>query len=831
MTFTLADGTTFTITKTKPFDVTFDVSDIRFSLGNSYTVNYTITGADARTSIQLMTSDGLKAKWEQTALEAGVATGIITVTMPKTIVEQSTVAVLVSDGRGKVLMKAITFVYEGSANLEDDTLIITTGSPLTAGAEGGTLTADVQTNMNYTIEVADDCKGWLTAGLQTKALRDETIEFIVAANTGGQRTGFVYLRDISDNSIIETICITQEGDPAVLAETVTFADPNFKAFILSAYDVNGDGELQKTEALEILSIDIGSKGFSSLAGIEHFPNLISLSCGDGSSSDKINTLDVSQNTKLEILNCAQTNISSIDLSKNIALKKLICDYNKNLTILDISNNSELTYLDCNSTGLTLLNLNNLAKLETVYCNGGSIKTIKTEGCIALTKLNCEGNDIVTLDLSDNTNLKELYCANNELLSLDLSANKELLTLYCGGNLLSRLNLSNNAKLASLSLSSNLFTEIDLGNIPFIYDISYEADNTSSFNLNIKGTNLKNLTVNGNSYMTGLDITGCEKLVSLKVNDSHIKAVDLSNLPLIETIDFNYNNSHLESLDLTNNLKLKSLTIGAPSYSSAYTSTVHLTQLDLSSNTELTTLSLNGISNLNSMDLSNNLLINKLTLTQNTNLSYLNLGDNPYLLYIRTLANETGVKLKIKSKYLEGIYDSYSSNTYNPYSTCEYYGGFDLSECPNLKVLSVYSDGTTSFDLSASTDLNYLFVRGNQLQTLNINKNSALKHLAIAAPYMQSLDLSGNTGLTYLSCTGSSIASIDLSKNTELTEVYLSENKLTTLDVSPLTKLTTLDVSPMETLQTLYVGTAQSINYITYNRNANYIPAATAIVTK
>lgn len=97
--------------------------------------------------------------------------------------------------------------------------------------------------------------------------------------------------------------------------------------------------------------------------------------------------------------------------------------------------------------------------------------------------------------------------------------------------------------------------------------------------------------------------------------------------------------------------------------------------------------------------------------------------------------------------------------------------------------------------------------------------------------MQSLDLSGNPALAYLSCTGSSIASIDLSKNTELTEVYLSENKLTTLDVSPLTKLTTLDVSPMETLQTLYVGTAQSINYITYNRNTNYIPAATAIVTK
>ena len=812
VTFTLADGTTFTITKTKPFDVTFDVSDIRFSLGNSYTVNYTITGADARTSIQIMTSDGLKAEWEQTALEAGVATGIITVTMPKTIVEQSTVAVLVSDGRGKVLMKAITFVYEGSANLEDDTLIITTGSPLTAGAEGGTLTADVQTNMNYTIEVADDCKGWLTAGLQTKALRDETIEFIVAANTGGQRTGFVYLRDISDNSIIETICITQEGDPAVLAETVTFADPNFKAFILSAYDVNGDGELQKTEALDILNLNL-STSYTSLIGIEHFPNLISLK-----TPSSLSYLDVSKNTKLEILDFSNCEFEAIDLSKNIALKELTCK-GCSLTKIDLSNNSELTKLNCSgSNSLTLLNVTGLEKLKTIICGSCKISTLKTDGCTALTSLYCNNNALSTLDISSHTALSTLDCRGNNLSTLNLSANTDLTTLDCSYNSLSKLNLSSNSKLIKYDVTHNLLTEIDFGNIPSISNFIYQAENTTDFNLKIKGINISTIKISSAKYMTNIDISECEKLSDFYLSNTNVKTVDFSKQSLLETLYIG--ETPILSLDFANNQRLKTLTI----YD------LYLTQLDLSNNTELTTLYLMGVNHLTGLDLSNNLLINNLTLIENSNLSSLNLGDNPYLLNITTISNETGVKLKIKSKYLEKIYYSYNSSS-KTYSACEYYGGFDLSECPNLKVLSVYSDGTTSFDLSASTDLNYLYVRGDQLQTLNINKNSALKHLEVLAPYMQSLDLSGNTGLTYLSCTGSSIASIDLSKNTELTEVYLSENKLTTLDVSPLTKLTTLDVSPMETLQTLYVGTAQSINYITYNRKTDYIPAATAIVTK
>lgn len=825
VTFTLADGTTFTITKTKPFDVTFDVSDIRFSLGNSYTVNYTITGADARTSIQLMTSDGLKAKWEQTALEAGVATGIITVTMPKTIVEQSTVAVLVSDGRGKVLMKAITFVYEGSANLEDDTLIITTGSPLAAGAEGGTLTADVQTNMNYTIEVADDCKGWLTAGLQTKALRDETIEFIVAANTGGQRTGFVYLRDISDNSIIETICITQEGDPAVLAETVTFADQDFKSYILASYDINGDGELQKTEALNIESIDLSSKyasTYESLIGIGDFANLVSLK-----TPSQLSALDVSKNTRLEILDCSHAYITSLDLTKNIALKELKCNGTE-LTGLDLSNNTELIYLDCSNTDLMLLDVSNLTNLTTVICGGCQLGTLKTDGCSSLIELDCNNNRLASIKLSDNANLTTLNCSSNALLSLELSNNTKLQSLDCSDNKLSQLNLSVNAKLSKLALSSNLLSTIDLGNIPFITSIEYLASNTSAFGLTIKAQNLSDLTINGTN-LNNIDITQCQNLTSFTTSGGLLETVDFSKNLKLQEVHFTTNCKTLSSVDLSANKELKTLKIGdnQPSWTH-YLTTSYLTSLDVSKNPDLSTLYVQGVSNLTYLDLSSNLMINDLAINNNDNLTTLNLGENPYITKLtgERLNNDSDTKLKIISTYLEEIGYRKSSNT-------RYCGGFDLSECPNIKLVSFQGNNVESLTFSSNTKLESLYIfNAERLISLDIKQNTLLKDLSISnAAYMQSLDLSGNTGLTYLSCTGSSIASIDLSKNTELTEVYLSENKLTTLDVSPLTKLTTLDVSPMETLQTLYVGTAQSINYITYNRKTDYIPAATAIVTK
>jgi len=87
--------------------------------------------------------------------------------------------------------------------------------------------------------------------------------------------------------------------------------------------------------------------------------------------------------------------------------------NNNLTSLDVSNCSMLEWLDCQTNSLTQLNLTNNTGLEV---------------------LTCLNNQISTLDLSKNTNLIYLHCENNQLSQLDLTNNTSLQSVYCYGNM-------------------------------------------------------------------------------------------------------------------------------------------------------------------------------------------------------------------------------------------------------------------------------------------------------------------------------------------------------------------------------------------------------------
>ena len=84
----------------------------------------------------------------------------------------------------------------------------------------------------------------------------------------------------------------------------------------------------------------------------------------------------------------------------------------NLTALDLSHNTQLKWLDCQSNGLNSLDV--------------SKNTL-------LTKLDCSDNNLSSLDISKNTQLMYLYCIGNKLSSLDISKNTQLTMLYCHGN--------------------------------------------------------------------------------------------------------------------------------------------------------------------------------------------------------------------------------------------------------------------------------------------------------------------------------------------------------------------------------------------------------------
>ena len=89
-------------------------------------------------------------------------------------------------------------------------------------------------------------------------------------------------------------------------------------------------------------------------------------------------------------------------------------------------------------------------LETLYCFSNQLSSLDVSTNIALTRLYCYLNQIASLDVSTNTALKELNCHTNQLTILDVNANIALETLVCSSNQLSSLDVSTNAALTLLN---------------------------------------------------------------------------------------------------------------------------------------------------------------------------------------------------------------------------------------------------------------------------------------------------------------------------------------------------------------------------------------------
>lgn len=134
-------------------------------------------------------------------------------------------------------------------------------------------------------------------------------------------------------------------------KNIIFEDASFKAYMISKYDADKNGEISFDEALSVTDINVCTDTISSLAGIEHMVNLKYLTCqgshvrnsetGEYTDGGKLKSLDVTHNTKLVLLRCG---------------------YNK-LSTLDVSNNELLTSLTCSGNSIRSLNIENCTKIS------------------------------------------------------------------------------------------------------------------------------------------------------------------------------------------------------------------------------------------------------------------------------------------------------------------------------------------------------------------------------------------------------------------------------------------------------------------------------------
>lgn len=117
-----------------------------------------------------------------------------------------------------------------------------------------------------------------------------------------------------------------EGDIAI--DETNFPDETFRNYVKDNFDDDNDGYLSQEEGEAVTSIDVQKKSITGLQGIEYFPNLTTLNCYN----NQLTSLDVSQNTALEQLNCnnqaPEKEVLRTNGSWRLNLSTLFDDWNK-----------------------------------------------------------------------------------------------------------------------------------------------------------------------------------------------------------------------------------------------------------------------------------------------------------------------------------------------------------------------------------------------------------------------------------------------------------------------------------------------------------------------
>lgn len=384
------------------------------------------------------------------------------------------------------------------------------------------------------------------------ALSDNSTDFYIVVPAQKYTGGFSLIIDTDKGKVQKTI----ETDVTLkrselyritpfelnLDENIVFEDSRFKAFMVSKYDKNKDGEISFDEAQSIKSLVVHTDTISSLAGIEYLTNLESLYCNGSFAWIKypleyearglLKSLDISKNTKLVHLSCTDNQLGSLDVTHNIAMDYICCDRN-NIESIDISKNSMLTRFSASNNLLTDIDLSKNQKLTDFNVSRNQLKAIDVSNNPLLGSLECENNQLTSIDVSNNTMLGQLHLRDNKLNTIDVRKNTELTILNCINNNLSSVDVTKNSKLTSLSIQNNNISEIDFSHNPELCHLWCFGNNISEIDLKYC-PDLNYLDCSDNSIRT-LKVNCCPKISYLNVQQNNIEALDISALTALQTL--------------------------------------------------------------------------------------------------------------------------------------------------------------------------------------------------------------------------------------------------------------------------------------------------------
>ena len=316
----------------------------------------------------------------------------------------------------------------------------------------------------FELDLADD----VADGLGEMDLADDLADGLAEPEPSEAAT-FAYENNTETGNASEALNASD-----VLINATNFPDEIFRMLVTQNCDLNHDGFLSVEEAGKVTGIYLNTKeyeGISSLRGIEYFYALQNLQC----QNNQLTSLDVSRCTALTYLSCDYCRLTSLNVSGCTALTKIVCVGNE-LTDLDVSGCAALTGL---------------------YCDENKLTGLDVSRCTALTELECPANSFKSLDVSKCTALTHLYCGDNQLTSLDVSKCTALTHLYCGYCRLTNLNVKGCRALESLGCTSNRLTSLDVSDCKALSYLQCDIN-----------------------QLTSLDVSGCPKLVTAVKKDDY-----------------------------------------------------------------------------------------------------------------------------------------------------------------------------------------------------------------------------------------------------------------------------------------------------------------------
>ena len=623
------------------------------------------------------------------------------------------------------------------------------------GVNGGNLSLIVKSNLEFDVTISDE---WIEK-VDTRSLTEYNLTFNIKENaTGNDREGIITVKDKnSDKQQIVTI-------------KQSYKDLEREALIAFYKATGGDNWNNNTNWCS-------DKPISEWYGVVTRLNdglVQSLNLENNNLTGKV-TSELDNLNKLSGLYFSDNHLTEIH-SRNPNIEVIVCERN-NISKLDVSSHSKLSYLSCYSNHIEELFINNCPDLEDLSCHNNQISQLDVTKNVKLKILWCDENQISTLDVSNCPDLESLLCDNNQISQLDVTANTKLVNLGCSRNQINTLNVNNCLELMGLECSENQISQLDIS----------------------KNTKLKSLWCYKNQITT-LDVTNCPDLEQLLCEDNKISVIDVTNNRNL--IVFRVDNNSLTNIDVTNNINLtvlsssnnplssidvsKNILLERLYFGGHQYSVIDISELDLTNNTKLKHL-ICSFCQIESLDLSNNKLLETVWCHNN-----------------RLSSLDVSMLTNLKDLFC-GNYEETKGNNLSE---------INISNNKSIERFSCNGMNIRALDLSNNKSLFYLECSRNPISSLDVSSNIKLEDFWAYKMQLSTLDVSNNLNLKWLATKG----------NDNLLNIYVSSNQNFSYDISEITNFVIKDSDSNQAI------TNRMPNRSRFNTMATYVEKVKNLIT-